>query len=116
MAQAPPLCDGLVSIYREENTAAPGDAPKVKPVKKGVLRYRRRTVGLNRYYTAGQANVRVDLLLRVPWMREVSVQDIAVPTLDGKPYRITLIQVPEDIAPPVMDLQLERLAGKYDLP
>lgn len=125
--------DGLVTIYRVENRAAPGDKPVERLVKKAVLRYARRTVGVRRHYAAMNAGARVDLLLRVPFRPEVSPQDVAVPTLDGKQYRITLVQVPEDAAGSrhwaggpttarggasaahVMDLTLERLERDYDL-
>ena len=107
--------DGLVTVYRVENQAAPGDKPVERLVRKGVLRYQRRTVGIQRHYAAMNAGARVDLLLRVPYRPEVSAQDVAVPTLDGKQYRITLVQVPEDMTPPVMDLTLERLERDYDL-
>lgn len=108
--------DGMVTIYRVENRAAPGEKPKDALFKRGTLRYQRRTVGIQRHYAAMNAGARVDLLLRVPYRRSVSTQDVAVPTLDGKQYRITLIQVPEDVTPPVMDLTLERLERDYDLP
>lgn len=107
--------DGLVTVFRVENQAAPGDKPKEALFKRGTLRYQRRTVGIKRHYAAMNAGARVDLLLRVPYRRSVSTQDVAVPTLDGKQYRITLIQVPEDVTPPVMDLTLERLEKDYDL-
>lgn len=107
--------DGMVTIYRVENRAAPGEKPKDALFKRGILRYQRRTVGIQRHYAAMNAGARVDLLLRVPYRRSVSTQDVAVPTLDGKQYRITLIQVPEDVTPPVMDLTLERLERDYDL-
>ena len=108
--------DGLVTIYQVENRAAPGKTPADALLKKGVLRYQRRTVGIKRHYAALNAGARVDLLLRVPYRPEVSSQDVAVPTLDGKQYRITLVQVPEGVTPPVMDLTLERLERNYDLP
>lgn len=107
--------DGMMTIYRVENRAAPGEKPKDALSKQGTLRYQRRTVGIQRHYAAMNAGARVDLLLRVPYRRSVSTQDVAVPTLDGKQYRITLIQVPEDVNPPVMDLTLERLERDYDL-
>lgn len=108
--------DGLAAIYRVENQAAPGDKPVERLVRKGVLRYRRRTVGIQRHYAALNAGARVDLLLRVPFHRSVSAQDVAVPTADGRQYRITLVQAPEDVTPAVMDLTLERLEREYDLP
>lgn len=84
-------------------------------LRKAALRYQRRTVGIKRHYAALTAGVRADLLLRVPYRPEVSAQDVAVPTPDGKQYRITLVQVPEDVVPPVMDLTLQRLERDYDL-
>ena len=108
--------DGLVTIYRVENRGGPGQKPVGVLIRRGVLRYKRRTVGIRRHYTALNAGARVDLLLRVPYRRSVSAQDVAVPTLDGQQYRITLVQVPEDVTPPVMDLTLERLERDYDLP
>ncbi len=107
--------DGLVTVYRVENQAAPGDKPVERLVRKVVLRYRRRTVGIQRHYAALNAGAKVDLLLRVPFHRSVSAQDVAVPTADGRQYRITLVQAPEDVTPPVMDLTLERLERNYDL-
>lgn len=107
--------DGLVTIYRVENRAAPGKKPVEALLRKAALRYQRRTVGIKRHYAALTAGARVDLLLRVPYRPDVSAQDVAVPTLDGKQYRITLVQVPEDVVPPVMDLTLERLERDYDL-
>lgn len=107
--------DGMIVVYAVENRAAPGAKPKEALSKRGTLRYQRRTVGIKRHYAAMNAGARVDLLLRVPYRPEISTQDVAVPTLDGKQYRITLIQVPEDVTPPVMDLTLERLERDYDL-
>ncbi len=108
--------DGIIAIYAVENRAAPGKKPLEALFKRGAFRYQRRTVGIRRHYAALNAGARVDLLLRVPYRPEVSAQDVAVPSLDGKQYRITLVQVPEDVTPPVMDLTLERLERNYDLP
>ncbi len=107
--------DGLVTIYGVENRAAPGKKPAEALLRKGTLRYQRRTVGIRRHYAALNAGAKVDLLLRVPYRPEVSAQDVAVPVPDGRQYRITLVQVPEDVTPPVMDLTLERLERNYDL-
>ena len=108
--------DGLVTVYCVDNQAGPGMKPVERLVKKTALRYTRRTVGIRRHYTALNAGARVDLLLRVPYRPEVSPQDVAVPAQDGRQYRITLVQVPEGVTPPVMDLTLERLERDYELP
>jgi hypothetical protein len=106
--------DGVVGIYDLGNTASPGNMPVEGLTLKQTLRYHERTVGLARYYTALQANVKINYVLRCPRLRDVSAQDVAIPN-DGKQYRITLIQYPEDIEPPVMDLTLEKLAQQYDI-
>ena len=106
--------DGVVKIYEVTNTASDGEMPTEGIALKQTLRYHERTVGLNRFFTALQANVRVNYVLRCPRLRDVSTQDIAMHN-DGKQYRIFQIQYPEDIDPPVMDMTLEELAQVYDI-
>lgn len=107
--------DGIVNIYSVKNIAEPGNMPKEGlTLKVGPLRYKERTVGMSRYWTAMQAQARIDTVLRVQRIRGVSVQDIAVPN-DGEQYRIKQIQYPEDVVPDVMDLSLERIDAKYDI-
>ena len=105
--------DGVVSIYAVTDAAEPGNAPAECLTLRGKLRFLRRTVGIQRQYLDAQTNGRIDYLLRCPYRPEVSPLDVAVPTLDGKQYRIKYVQVPEDIRPPVMDLTLERLEVDY---
>ena len=109
-----PLLDGLVRIYSVANTAAEGDAPVEALTLKACMRYAERTVGIGRFYAAMQNNVKIDYVLRCRRIREVTTQDVAVPTADGKQYKIVQIQYPEGIEPPVMDLSLERLDADYE--
>lgn len=113
--QAPMFRDGLVSIYRTVNVAPPGETPIERLEKKITLRYDRKTIGVHRAYLAQQAGARVDLLLRVPFQNMASAQDVAIPTEDGHQYFIDLVQVPEGIIPPVMDLTLVRLTPDQEL-
>lgn len=106
--------DGIVKIYDVTNTAPDGGMPVEKLTSKQTLRYKERTVGMNRFWTAMQANVRVQYVLRCQRLRDVSTQDVAIPN-DGKQYRIVQIQYPEDVDPPVMDLTLEELKQCYDI-
>lgn len=107
--------DGVVNIYSVDNIAEPGSMPKKGlTLKVGPLRYKERTVGMGRYWTAMQAQARIDMVLRVQRIRSVSTQDIAVPN-DSEQYIIKQIQYPEDIIPAVMDLSLERIDAKYDI-
>lgn len=98
--------DGVVKIYA---TTAPR---MIAPEPKRILRYHERTVGVARHYAARQANAKVSYVLRCPRLRDVSSQDIAVPN-DGQQYLITLVQYPEDVQPPVMDLTLEEVQAEY---
>ena len=98
--------DGIVRIY------SVGSAEEL--ILEQTLRYKERTVGLSRYYTALQANVKVQYVLRCPLHRSVSSQHIAVPN-DGKQYKIVQVQYPEDADPPAMDLTLEEVKAKYDI-
>lgn len=106
--------DGVAHIYEVVNTAADGDKPIQRLMPKRTLRYKERTVGLNRFWTAAQGNVRVAYVLRCQRNRDISTQDIAVPN-DGLQYRIVQIQYPEDITPHVMDLTLEEVKQKYEI-
>lgn len=107
--------DGVVKIYSVGNIAAPGNMPKEGlTLKVGPLRYKERTVGLNRFWVAMQNQARVDMVLRMPRIGIVSTHDVAIPP-DGKQYEVKQVQYPEEIEPPVMDLTLERLDKDYDL-
>jgi hypothetical protein len=108
--------DGVVSIYKVADLAQPGDLPVEGLVLKQVLRYKERTVGLNRYYSAMQNNIKVDFVIRCPEVRGLSEKptDILVAILiDGQQYRVMQIQYIEDANPPSMDLTLERLGEPY---
>ncbi len=110
--------DGIVRIYKLENSATPGDKPVESLVLKKILRYHERTVGINRYYAALKENVGVDLVLRCPEVRGISEKKedilVAVPE-DGLQYKVGQVQFPEDVTPAVMDLSLERLGTDYDI-
>lgn len=106
--------DGLVKIYEVTNIAEPPLRPVEGLVIKDSLRYKERTVGLSRTNIALQSGVTVAYVLRCQRKRSISTQDIAIPK-DGKQYRITRIQYPEDIEPPVMDLELQEVVTAYDI-
>ncbi len=106
--------DGVANIYSVGNIAPPGGMPKDGlQLKVGCLRYKERTVGMSRYWAAMQTQARIDLVLRMPQLRNVLLHDVVIPT-DGQQYKIVQIQYPEDVEPPVMDLSLQRLEVAYD--
>ena len=104
--------DGIIKIYDVKDIAENGDIPKDGLTLKETLRFHRRTVGIKRYYTAMQANQQVDAVLRCPYRNTVSAQDVAI--LNKKQYRVTLVQYPEDVVPPVMDLTLTKMEQDYE--
>lgn len=107
--------DGVVNIYSVGNIAERGNMPKDGlTLKVGPLHYEERIVGMGRFWTAMQAQAKINQILRVPRINAVSVQDIAKPN-DGEQYKIIQIQYPKDVEPPVMDLSLERIEAKYEL-
>ncbi|HIY74576.1 MAG TPA: phage head closure protein [Candidatus Intestinimonas merdavium] len=106
--------DGVVTVYAVTDAGPPGGLPVEKPVKKAVLRYEERRLGLQRYYEGKQNQVEVERVLRTPRRKGVSSQDLAV-TEDGQQYRIDLVQSATDVYPPSMDLTLTRITQKYDV-
>lgn len=104
---------GVCNIYTVKNVAEPGNMPKDGlALKIGPLRYSERVVGSKRYWSAAQAQARIDLVLRVPQCREISPQDVCV-LRDGQ-YRIKQVQhITDDV--PVTDISLERMERSYDL-
>lgn len=106
--------DGVVTVYAVTDAGPPGGLPVEKLVKKAVLRYEERRLGLQRYYQGKQNQVEVERVLRTPRRKGVSSQDLAV-TEDGQQYRIDLVQSAADVYPPSMDLTLVRIAQKYDV-
>lgn len=103
--------DGVVKIYSVRDESELGEAPEPILTLKCTLRFKRRTVGVKRYWAAKQENAQADQLIRVAGLASVSTQDIAV--VDGVQYRILQVQFPEDAQTPVMDLTLERVEQVY---
>jgi hypothetical protein len=106
--------DGAVNVYETINIAQPGNMPVDGLTLKETLHYEERTVGITRFYTAMQNDIKIDMLIRCPRIRSIAAEDIAIP-VDGKQYRIVQVQYPEDVVPASMDLSLERLVAEYDI-
>ena len=108
---------GLVTVYRVTDGARPGHAPAPVLVKRIVLRYEERKLGIQRYYAARQNQVKIQRVIRVPLAGRVSSQDVAV-TEDGRQYRVDLVQAVGDVYPPSADLtlaaveQVDRIPGE----
>lgn len=110
-----PFNSGVVSIYRLTDVGEPGYAPVPRLDLRVRLHYEERKLGLIRYFSASQNQVKVEKVLRVPRRAEISPQDVAV-TQDGRQYRIELIQMAEGVYPPSLDLTLGTIEQVYELP
>lgn len=107
--------DGVCSVFEVLNEAPPGEKAKQKlTVRIPLLRYEERTVGMNRFYTAMQADTRIDRLIRCPRVECVSRHDVVL--IGSEQYDIEQKQYPSDVKPPVMDLTLRRLEVQYGSP
>ena len=109
-ATVPVYPDGIVRIYRLANSAGAGGMPNASLTLAETLPYRRKTVGVTRFFNGLQADYTIDNRIRTPRRDGVTTQDVAE-THDGKRYWIRQVQYPEDIIPPCMDLALERQAS-----
>lgn len=114
------LNDGVATILRGRNTAQPGSKPKiVHDMTVAKTYYGEKTVGINRYWTAQAHDARADLLIEVPLVPDVTVEDrcMLAPYLlpTGGAYKILQVQhVTDSDGLPCTDLTLERIGGIDD--
>lgn len=113
------LNDGICTFYRPDDGRGSGNFPGKTAKALCSAWYGERTVGFSRFFTAQQANTRVDMLIRIlrtPESKEISVKDLGKPR-DGKIYRIVQAQFVRDQEAGVdcIDVSLERIGEKYEL-
>lgn len=107
--------DGVANIFNVDNIAEPGRKPKEGiRYKVGPLRYEERTVGMSRFWTAMQNQVKINMILRMPRIKGVSTEDVVIP-VDDMQYIIKQIQYPPDVTPPSMDLSLQKVVTAYEI-
>jgi len=112
---------GTVSIYRVSSDAAPGDMYNDKRTHLITTWFGYRTVGFNRFFTAHQANTKIDTVIRIlkPGTVNICADDVCeLNSLEesNHTYRIVQAQYLRDEAAgeDVVDLSLERVGAKYD--
>lgn len=104
--------DGVLQIYKTENSAQAGFKAIESLVEPATtLRYAEQRTGVTRYYSAKQANVQIDRLLRVPKVDGIDTQDVAVDE-KGVQFRIEQVQTTNGIYPPCLDLSLTKIVQK----
>lgn len=108
---------GVVRICSVTDQAQPGRKPVPRLREKVRLAYEDRRVGIARYYSAQQAQARVDRVVRVPDPGRsfaISPQDAAI-TEDGTQYRVEQVQLVPDAYPASLDLTLTRIEQIYEV-
>ena len=105
--------DGILTIYKVENTAQPGQMPVEGLTEKDRYYYGFDTLGINRYYTALQAQQQIEAVVNVPGWGDIAATDICA--LDnGDQFRIVMRQPTlDDNGLRITKLSLERINEKY---
>lgn len=107
--------DGVAEIFTVENKALPGDAPADKLTDRRKARFENRTVGAVRFFTAKQADTKIDRMIMIPRGIKVSPQDVAIlVSEDENQYCIEQVQTKTNTKPPATLISLRRLESKYD--
>lgn len=113
---------GIAVILRRSDGGKPGDRPSAHTVEIFRSQYGERVVGMSRFYTAKQANDRVDILIRIARPDDPAVgihaDDLCELSRDGMKYRILQAQYirDEDAGMDCIDLSLERIGDKFERP
>ena len=111
------LDDGILKIYKTENTAAPGAFPAlqlVEPWNDNEYDFGFLTIGNARYYQAAGADSQIDDLVRVWQDRRILGGFYA--EFGGMMFRIDRVQHHDDEdGLPVTDLTLTRREEHYDV-
>lgn len=106
--------DGIVRIFIAENAAEIGAKPRIALELKESYYFGYETLGINRYYTALQANQRLESVICVPGWDDITALDIAVME-NGDQFKIQMVQkMTDDSGLKITKLSLERISEKYD--
>lgn len=105
--------DGILTIYTVTNTAQPGQMPVEGLEEKEKYYYGFDTLGINRYYTALQAQQQIEAVVNVPGWGDIAATDVCA--LDnGDQFRIVMRQpAMDDNGLRITKLSLERINEKY---
>ena len=87
--------DGILTVYRPQNTAGPGDKPQPGLTFRGRYYYSISSLGVTRYYAAMQAGQDVSAIVTVPGWDDIITNDIVI--LDnGRQYWAEMVQPETD--------------------
>lgn len=105
--------EGFVDLFTCADLAAPGYQPKLKATHVARLNYEKQFLGINRVFQSRQAHAEIKKIVRVP-KSPVTVFQLAR-DFDGVWYKIELVQEPEGVYPPSLDLSLSRVTAEVEV-
>lgn len=107
--------DGILTIYSVENSAEKGKKPVYSLKEKEKYYFGFSAVGINRYYTALQANIKIENVVNIPDWADVSTDDMC--RLEGDTvYKIAMVQnVLDESNLKITKLSLERTGDIYGI-
>lgn len=108
--------DGILTVYRPQNTAGPGDQPQPGLTFRGRYYYSISSLGVTRYYAAMQAGQDVAAVVAVPGWSDIMTNDIVVLD-DGRQYWAEMVQPETDeFGLRIMRVTLGVLSVDYQIP
>ena len=106
--------DGIVTIYMLTEVKQPGKKPKTELVKVEDYCFGYDTLGINRYYTALQANQQIESVINIPDWNTIDASKCIAALEDGRQYRIQMVQpMLDEDGLRITKLSLERLGEDY---
>lgn len=105
--------EGFVDLFMCADLAAPGYQPKLRATHAARLNYEQQFLGINRVFQSRQAHAEIKKIVRIP-KNPVTVFQL-VRDFDGVWYKIELVQEPEGVYPPSLDLSLSRVTAEVEV-
>ena len=106
--------DGIVKIYEIGNIAARGKEPKEGLVAYESFFFGYDTLGINRYYTALQANQQIEAVINIPGWNQINAANHVAVMENGDQFRVQMVQTMlDEDGLRITKLSLERLVNRY---
>lgn len=105
--------DGILRVFEKRNISSDGNMPKYKLMFQQTLYFGFDVLGFNRYYTALQANKRIDMVINIPGWENFDVNSIVI-LEDNLQYTLQMVQrMYDEENLKYTKLSLERLGESY---
>ena len=106
--------DGIVKLYAITDQAVPGKKPIRGLTLSESFYFGFDTLGINRYYTALQANQQIAAVINIPGWNQVDTAETIAVLEDELQYKIVMCQpMTDEDGLRITKLSLERLGDEY---